>query len=194
MPRAAGCSKIGAGAARDQKFRGRVCRSVEYLRQTSQSDPMATRTRSDGRGGASGNSGPWASSTMCLSSVQHSRRPSLVARYHGTPRPVFSEWGSGSLTNEMKHPHDFRRLRKGTKKGRLMLIIDVQSKRGAVEEVHVRDGDSAYLLAKGFVVRQVKCAGIYVRPLSSCSSQKTTSVDVRCSQMCLPPQCEFSQS
>lgn len=39
----------------------------------------------------------------------------------------------------------------------LLLIIDVQSKQGSVEEVCVRDGDSAYCLAEDFVLRWVNC-------------------------------------
>lgn len=35
----------------------------------------------------------------------------------------------------------------------LLLVIDVQNKQGSVEEIYVRDGDSAYRLAEDFVLR-----------------------------------------
>lgn len=44
------------------------------------------------------------------------------------------------------------------KRGRLLLIIDVRSRQGAVEEIYVRDGDSVYALAEGFIARCVGCA------------------------------------
>ncbi|CBJ28650.1 hypothetical protein Esi_0117_0009 [Ectocarpus siliculosus] len=50
-----------------------------------------------------------------------------------------------------------------------MLIIDVQSRRGAVEEVYVRDGDNAFDLARGFIIQaKVVETGYHVDVSGSC--------------------------
>lgn len=141
----------------DENYRDRVRRSIEYLRQTSQvgtalGAPLPRKSTIPG------------DNTHSHDGVQLS---SLAARRREVPRSMLLAGGIGHGGREkgfhrrgdvgVARTADEGLLRlpwpRCQKRGRLLLIIDVQSNRGAVEEVHVRTGDSTFLLARGFVAR-----------------------------------------
>lgn len=139
----------------DENYRDRVRRSIEYLRQTSQvgTELAATPPRKITIPGDARSHG--GVKLQC---------PSPTARRREVLRSALTAEGIGSGPRESAF-HGVGDARVGAttkgvlpwpkcqKRGRLLLIIDVQSNRGAVEEVHVRTGDSAFLLARGFVAR-----------------------------------------
>lgn len=142
-------------ASFDENYRERVRRSIEYLRQTSQ---VGTAL-----GAALPRNITIPGDTRSHGGVKL-RCPSLAARHREIPRSAIVAEGIGSSGRE----RGFRAgddagvgaaakgllpWPKRQKRGRLLLIIDVQSNRGAIEEVHVRTGDSTFFLARGFVAR-----------------------------------------
>lgn len=142
----------------DENYRDRVRRSIEYLRQTSQVGTAlgAPLPRKSTRPG----------DNTCSHDDVQLQRSSLAARRREVPRSMLLAGGIGNGERE-KGLHRRGDVGVGSsdkelldlpwprcqKKGRLLLIIDVQSNHGAVEEVHVRTGDSTFLLARGFVAR-----------------------------------------
>lgn len=145
-----------------------VRQSIEYLRRTSQvgtedstAFPSGKRTDSSFPEAAGRHAGPvpqqeqeeqsWRG-TGCSSSRfddnvnkelagwQHQRRNQEDALLQMQQQPQQQQQPPRDKVNPKK-------------RGRLMLIIDVQSKRGAVEEVYCREGDNCFDLAKGFIMR-----------------------------------------
>lgn len=142
----------------DQNYRDRVRRSIEYLRQTSQvgtalgaAPPRKNTIPGDTRshGGAK---------LRCPSPAARRREmptSALAAEGTGSGRRERGFHGGGDVSVGAAAQKGLPPWPKCQKRGRLLLIIDVQSNRGAVEEVHVRTGDSTFLLARGFVARWV---------------------------------------
>lgn len=143
----------------DENYRDRVRRSIEYLRQTSQVGtelgaalPRKITIPGDARshGGVK---------LQCPSPTARRRevlRSALAVEDTGSGRRESAFRGGGDArvgATTITRSKGVLPWPKCQKRGRLLLIIDVQSNRGAVEEVHVRTGDSAFLLARGFVAR-----------------------------------------
>lgn len=159
-------------ASLDEKSRERVRRSIEYLRQTSQFGPE--------NGSAAYLSWKRAhSSTMAAAPDRYAARAPILIQ-----QQVREPMSGGDLYNGSRYNHrgvdyvdkqaadEHKQLEQRRQEalremqqqrpwaerhrwGRLLLIIDVQSRRGAVEEVSCHEGDNCFDLARGFIIRRV---------------------------------------
>ena len=137
----------------------RVRRSIEYLRHTSRlgttTDDTAFLPRKRMHGTFSVPAGRCAASVPQREGqeVQQPRQdPTACA-------PRYDEQATeGQRQQDMvplvQQQQQQRWTRENQGRRRIMLIIDVQSRRGAVEEVHCREGDNCFDLARGFIERR----------------------------------------
>lgn len=153
-----------SGATRHENYRESVRRSIEYLRRTSQLGPE--------NGSAAFLS--WKrmhSSTIAAAADRYAAKRPIVAQLQQDREPV----AGGRLHHERRYNHgdvddvdkqaDVEQQQQQQQplskrhqynRGRLLLIIDVQSRRGAVEEVSCHEGDNCFDLARGFITRRVQ--------------------------------------
>ena len=142
----------------DHNYRKRLRRSIEYLRQKNRlgyDDGSSTESRWEWCGGS-----PTDDETQehrlrqikgCHSSPKTLPTDGVYHRHQKAVCPGRIErLVRGQLDTHGKH---LRSRGRGRKRGRLLLIIDVQSRQGAIEEVYVREGDNVFLLAEAFTIR-----------------------------------------
>lgn len=171
----------------DENYRESVRRSIEYLRRTSKIGPengsaafQSWKRMHSASLAAAADRYAARSPAVPPQQQQQGREPFAGGKYDGglhhgrynNNRPVdyVDEQTDEQQQQQQRRGEALRVVQQQQpraeghhqNRGRLLLIIDVQSRRGAVEEVSCREGDNCFDLARGFIVRRVAPVSPYV--------------------------------